>query len=56
MHMPAWKPTWWRRTQFLWIIPTVLVIYLPTVLVFGIREYGSPFRGLGSIWTGDRRK
>lgn len=54
MNVPSWKPTWWRRVQLAWILPYLLIAYLPVMIYIGVREVGNPFDTLGDVWSGRR--
>ena len=52
MNVPMWKPTWWRRMQFVWIIPYLIIFYPMAVIYLGIKEIGNPLTELVEVWNG----
>ena len=54
MHVPGIKNKWLRRLNLLWIIPYLLLAWIPVALYVGLVEIGNPFRDLSSVWNGDK--
>jgi hypothetical protein len=56
MHVPGWKPTWWRRAQLVWVVPIYIILFLPVACWIGLRELGNPVTDLpqlvADIWRG----